>query len=120
LKAPSGFNPWKYKVISCFESTQSLLLLNASCTATAWAEAKEASKKRVSEARKRVAALGADANARADYVRRTQGRLAGARAASDDWAAEVQRRMAAVRGREATAAKALAAALGGAPVQLSS
>ena len=57
--------------------------------ADTWAEAKALSRKRVSEARKHAAALGADASARSDYVRRTESLLSLARNAADDWAAEV-------------------------------
>ena len=48
---------------------------------------KEASKTRVSEAKKRAAALGAELNTQDGYVKRTEGRLADARRASDDWEA---------------------------------
>lgn len=56
-----------------------------------WVGAKEASKKRVSAARKQAAALRADASARAAYVRRTEERLSVAQRASDGWAADVTR-----------------------------
>ena len=77
--------------------------------AATWEEAKELSKKRVTAARQRVAALGADANARAGYVRRTEERLAGARRSSDAWVHEVARRVAALRQQEEAAGTAMAA-----------
>ena len=50
--------------------------------AATWQEAKDLSRKRVTAARKRAAALGADASARADYVRRIEQRLSAATAAA--------------------------------------
>ena len=80
--------------------------------ADTWAEAKALSRKRVSEARKHAAALGADASARSDYVRRTESRLALARNAAADWAAEVERNIARLEGDERRAASSLGLALG--------
>ena len=80
--------------------------------ADTWAEAKALSRKRVSEARKHAAALGADASARSDYVRRTESLLSLARNAADDWAAEVERNIARLENDERRAASSLGLALG--------
>ena len=80
--------------------------------ADTWQEAKDLSRKRVGEARKRAAALGADASARADYVRRIEQRLAAATAASEDWTAQVERNVSRLAREEEVAADALGAALG--------
>ena len=77
--------------------------------ADTWQEAKDLSRKRVGEARKRAAALGADASARADYVRRIEQRLAAATAASEDWTAQVERNVSRLAREEEVAADALGA-----------
>ncbi len=80
--------------------------------ADTWQEAKDLSRKRVGEARKRAAALGADASARADYVRRIEHRLVAATAASQDWTARVERNVSRLAREEEVAADALGRALG--------
>ena len=80
--------------------------------ADTWAAAKETSKRRVAEARKRVAALGADVNAREEYLARAMARLEAARAASDAWAEATAREEAATKAENQIAEDALADALG--------
>ena len=80
--------------------------------ADTWQEAKDLSRKRVTAARKRAAALGADASARADYVRRIEQRLSAATAAANDWTAQVERNLTRLAREEAGAADALGRALG--------
>ena len=80
--------------------------------ADTWTSAKELSRKKVSEARKRAAALGADAKARRDYVRRTEGRRDAAQSASASWREEVQTRLERAKAEETRASSALSAALG--------
>lgn len=80
--------------------------------ADTWQEAKDLSRKRVTAARKRAAALGADASARADYVRRIEQRLSAATAAANDWTAQVERNLTRLAREEAGAADALGIALG--------
>ena len=80
--------------------------------ADTWREAKDLSRKRVAAARKRATALGADASARADYVRRIEQRLHSATAASNDWTARVERNLSRLASEEAGAADALAHSLG--------
>ena len=80
--------------------------------ADTWAAAKETSKRRVAEARKRVAALGADVNAREEYLARAMARLEAARAASDAWAEATAREEAATEVENQIAEDALADALG--------
>ena len=80
--------------------------------ADTWQEAKDLSRKRVAAARKRATALGADASARADYVRRIEQRLHSATAASNDWTAQVERNLSRLASEEAGAADALANSLG--------
>ena len=78
--------------------------------ADTWQEAKDLSRKRVTAARKRATALGADASARADYVRRIEQRLHSATAAANDWTAQVERNLSRLASEEAGAADALARA----------
>ena len=80
--------------------------------ADTWVAAKETSKRRVAEARKRVTALDADVKARKEYLARAMGRLEAARAASDAWAEESAREEAATEAENQIAEDALADALG--------
>ena len=60
--------------------------------ADTWAAAKDASRKRVSEQRKKLAAARADVEAREAYVRRAEVRLRGATEARDAWEEDARRK----------------------------
>ena len=73
--------------------------------ADTWAAAKDATRKRVSEQRKKLASARADVEAREAYVRRAEERLKGATEARDAWEADVRRRTSELK-RAAAAAEA--------------